>query len=75
MTDLTADLTRRGPPRTDNPYREWIDALIRAGAFGYVSPGDPAEAGGLALVDVRFSHTANGPYGEMRAAARCAELS
>jgi ADP-ribosylglycohydrolase len=60
------------PPATathDNPYREWIGGLIRADAYGYVSPGDPAEAARMALVDARLTHTANGKYGEMWAAA------
>ncbi|HEX5511187.1 MAG TPA: ADP-ribosylglycohydrolase family protein [Actinomycetales bacterium] len=60
------------PPRTatvDNPYREWIGALIRADAFGYVLPGRPGQAARLALTDARLSHTANGLYGELWSAA------
>ncbi|MFD2470573.1 ADP-ribosylglycohydrolase family protein [Amycolatopsis silviterrae] len=52
-----------------NPFREWIGALIRTDVFGWVSPGDVREAARLAWVDARLSHTRNGIYGAMWAAA------
>lgn len=60
------------PPQTAtfrNPYREWIGAMIRADIFGYVCPGDPAAAARLAYRDATLSHTGNGVYAAMWAAA------
>ncbi|WP_310741917.1 ADP-ribosylglycohydrolase family protein [Microbispora sp. H13382] len=64
------------PPATAthrNPFREWIGALIRADVYGWASPGDPATAASRAWRDARLSHTANGIYGAMFAAAMCAQ--
>ncbi|MFE6069512.1 ADP-ribosylglycohydrolase family protein [Streptomyces sp. NPDC056525] len=60
------------PPLTatyDNPYQEWIGALIRADVHGWTSPGDPRRAASLARRDAVLSHTGNGVYGAMWAAA------
>ncbi|MFF4300369.1 ADP-ribosylglycohydrolase family protein [Streptomyces sp. NPDC001601] len=53
----------------DNPYREWIGALIRADVFGFAAPGRPRRAALLSYQDASLSHRANGIYGEMWAAA------
>ncbi|MFG2193560.1 ADP-ribosylglycohydrolase family protein [Streptomyces sp. NPDC048639] len=53
----------------DNPYQDWIGALIRADVHGWTSPGDPRRAAGLARRDAVLSHTGNGVYGAMWAAA------
>jgi ADP-ribosylglycohydrolase len=66
------------PPHTatrHNPFREWIGALIRADVFGWTRPGDPAAAAAEAWRDARLSHTANGVYGAMFAAAAVAEAA
>ncbi|MCS5716435.1 ADP-ribosylglycohydrolase family protein [Herbiconiux sp. CPCC 205716] len=52
-----------------NPFREWIGALIRADIFGFVFPGDPRRAAEFSHRDAILSHRANGVYGEMWAAA------
>lgn len=55
--------------RRRNPFREWIGALIRADVYGWTSPGRPLHAAELAWRDARLSHTRNGLYGAMWAAA------
>ncbi|WP_405784306.1 ADP-ribosylglycohydrolase family protein [Streptomyces sp. NBC_00859] len=60
------------PPDTAsyrNPFREWIGAQIRADVFGWTHPGDPGAAAAAAWRDAVLTHTANGVYGEMFAAA------
>ncbi len=67
--NLTAGLK---PPLTatyDNPYQEWIGALIRADVHGWTHPGDPRRAAMSARRDAVLSHTGNGVYGAMWAAA------
>ena len=55
-----------------NPFREWIGALIRADVHGWAHPGDVRAAAASAWIDARLSHSRNGIYGEMWAAALCA---
>ncbi|MEU4874590.1 ADP-ribosylglycohydrolase family protein [Streptomyces sp. NPDC021608] len=60
------------PPLTatyDNPYQEWIGALIRADIHGWTCPGLPRRAAAQARRDAVLSHTGNGVYGAMFAAA------
>ncbi|MBQ1093008.1 ADP-ribosylglycohydrolase family protein [Streptomyces sp. B93] len=60
------------PPLTAthaNPYQEWIGALIRADIHGWTNPGEPRQAAALARRDAVLSHTGNGVYGAMWAAA------
>nr|WP_229873336.1 ADP-ribosylglycohydrolase family protein [Streptomyces cirratus] len=66
------------PPATathDNPFREWIGALIRADVHGWTNPGDPAAAAAQAYRDAVLTHTANGVYAALFIAAAIAEAA
>ncbi|MEU6868828.1 ADP-ribosylglycohydrolase family protein [Streptomyces sp. NPDC046876] len=63
------------PPDTavhHNPFREWIGALIRADVHGWTHPGDPAAAAAQAHRDAALTHTRNGLYAALFAAAAIA---
>ncbi|MFE2148114.1 ADP-ribosylglycohydrolase family protein [Streptomyces sp. NPDC059456] len=66
------------PPATAthrNPFREWIGALIRADVHGWTNPGDPAAAAAQAHRDASLTHTGNGLYAALFAAAALAEAA
>lgn len=53
----------------DNPYAQWIGALIRADGFGYACAGNPHLAAKMGYTDAYLTHRRNGIYGEMLYAA------
>ena len=67
--NLILGIQASGAATYRNPYREWIGAQIRVDAYAYACAGDPNEASRLAFADASLSHTANGIYGAMWAAA------
>jgi ADP-ribosylglycohydrolase len=54
---------------SDNEWNDWIGAQIRADLYGWVCPGRPAQAAGLARVDASLSHRKEGVYGAAFVAA------
>lgn len=56
----------------NNPFKEWIGALIRTDMYGWVNPGNPKLAAQMAYRDAWLSHRRNGLYGAAMSAAMCA---
>lgn len=55
-----------------NPHDERCGAMIRADAYGYACPGQPARAAALAWRDASFTHRRTGVYAAMFIAAAIA---
>ncbi|MGB5353201.1 MAG: ADP-ribosylglycohydrolase family protein [Woeseia sp.] len=54
---------------SDNEYKDWIGAQIRADLYGWVCPGRPALAADLARRDAALSHRGEGVNGAVFIAA------
>ena len=72
LNNLKAGVPAEKAALKDNPYAQWIGALIRADGFGYACAGDPRKAAALAYRDAYLTHRRNGIYGEMLFAAAIA---
>lgn len=72
LNNLKAGVPAEKAALKDNPYAQWIGALIRADGFGYAFAGDPRRAAALAYRDAYLTHRRNGIYGEMLFAAAIA---
>lgn len=60
------------PPQSgswNNPYSDWIGVQMRGMIHGLLAPAEPLEAARLAHIDGVVSHSRNGVYGGMYAAA------
>ena len=53
----------------NNPFKEWIGALIRTDLYGWINPGNPKAAAQMAVRDAWLSHRRNGLYGAAMSAA------
>ena len=65
LKNLAAGVDALEAADVDNPYVQWIGADIRSDPWGYLAPGQPEKAAGMAYRDAWLSHRRNGIYGEM----------
>lgn len=75
--EMALDNLRNGIPAKEaavhnNPFSNFIGALIRADGFGYANAGDPHAAARAAYQDAYLTHRRDGIYGEMLFAAAIA---
>jgi ADP-ribosylglycohydrolase len=81
VSTLNEEWKPRGEPLFEhiadvlNPGEELCGAMIRADAYGYACPANPAFAAWLAYKDASLTHRKNGIYGSMFAAAAMAAAS
>ena len=69
LKNLKAGIPAAKVGEVNNPCCEWIGAYIRADPWGYMAPGWPEMAAGMAYRDAWISHRRQGVYGEMFFAA------
>lgn len=72
LKNLAAGVDALDAADVDNPYVQWIGADIRSDPWGYLAPGQPERAAGMAYRDAWLSHRRNGIYGEMFVSAAIA---
>ena len=72
LKNLNAGVDAMRTAELDNPYVQWIGADIRGDPWGYLAPGLPEKAAGMAYRDAWLSHRRNGIYGEMLVSAALA---
>jgi ADP-ribosylglycohydrolase len=65
LRNLKAGISALLAGETDNPFSEWIGADIRSDPWGYLAPGMPECAAGMAYRDAFLSHRQEGIYGSM----------
>ena len=66
---ISGGFVPQGTTACDNPNRETIAATMQADVWAFVLPGRPGNATELAFRDASCTHTKNGIYGELLAAA------